>query len=252
VEGSETRWRAADPIAHWLSRVAPTATATACGSIGRVAAFAEEEAAFVAKAVARRRNEFLTGRALARLALAELGCPPRVIPVSDARLPLWPEGYVGSISHCADLCLAHVGRRASLLALGVDLEQSHSVTPELLDQICTPAEWSRLTSAAQAGDGLGTLIFSAKEAFYKAYFPIARTFLDFADVTLDVDWPSGAFEASLVSDAAPDIAGQRRFSGRFAQIGPFVVTAVWIAASGPTAGARPPWSRKAAIRASAP
>ena len=232
---------AAALIAGWLARVAPPGTASACRPIGPAAAFDGQEAAVVAGAVVRRRDEFLTGRALARCALAALGCPPRAILVGEARMPVWPEAFLGSISHCAEMCLAHVGHRGSLLGIGVDVERSHAVTPDMLAQVCAPAESDRLAAAVGAQADIATLAFSAKEAFYKAYFPAVRTFLEFTDVGLEVDWPAGAFAVSLLSVAAPDIAGRRRLQGRFTRIGSFVVTAVWLAvpAAAAPAGAPP-------------
>jgi 4'-phosphopantetheinyl transferase EntD len=220
---------AAALITDWLTQVAPPGTAAACGAIRPSEAYDDQEAASVAVAVARRRDEFLTGRALARRALAKLCCPPQAILVGEARMPIWPPGFIGSISHCTGMCMAHVGRRDALMGIGVDVERSQAITPDMLDYVCAPAERDRLAATAGAEADIATLAFSAKEAFYKAYFPTARVFLEFTDVELQVDWPTGVFVVCLSSTAAPDIAGRRRLQGRFRLIGPFVVTAVWVA-----------------------
>ena len=230
--GSASAANAADRIAGWLAQLAPPGTRTACSPILPFDAFNEEEAAAVAKAVERRRDEFLTGRALARRALAGLGCPPSAILVGTARLPVWPDGFLGSISHCSGMCVALIGRRDALLGIGIDVEQAGAVTPDMLDQLCVAAERDRLFAGAPAGADVATLAFSAKEAFYKAYFPAVRHTLEFTDVWLDVAWTEARFSLSLTSAAAPDIAGRRRLHGHFTWIGPFVVTAVWVSLLG--------------------
>src|SRR5205814_1840165 len=92
-------------LAAWLAAVAPVGTAAVAGPITSALAFDESESAAVLEAVARRRDEFLTGRTFARRALAELGCPATAIPVGEGRMPIWPDGYLGSISHCEGLCV---------------------------------------------------------------------------------------------------------------------------------------------------
>ncbi|MFW8595968.1 4'-phosphopantetheinyl transferase family protein [Cribrihabitans neustonicus] len=216
----------ATSIANWVSQVAPSGTAIACGLIGPATAFNTREAAVIARAVPRRRDEFLTGRVLARQALHELGCPPQEILPNKTRAPIWPESFIGSISHCTGMCMAHVARRDSLLGIGVDVEQRQAVTPKILDLISTSEKCASLTTLG-AENEIASLIFSAKEAFYKAYFPVTQVPLDFKDVLIEVDLLTRSFEVSLASAAAPDIAGRRSLTGCFAWIDRFVVTAVW-------------------------
>jgi 4'-phosphopantetheinyl transferase EntD len=169
--------------------------------------------------VASRRDEFHTGRRLARIALAELGCPSVSIPVGAARLPSWPERYLGSISHTRSICIAHVGRSRDMLGLGVDLEPDLPMTAIMAETICR---------ADEAMGTIGpTLNFVAKESFYKAYFPITRTFLEFHDVRVELDPDAGQFEAQLVSIDKPTIMGRRSFVGHSRIAGQFVA-AVWI------------------------
>ncbi len=214
-------------IADWVSQVAPSGTAIASGPIVHATAFNKREAAAVARAVPRRRDEFLTGRALARQALQELGCPPQEILPSETRAPIWPERFIGSISHCTGMCMAHVARHDSLLGIGVDVERRQAVAPKMLDLISTAEEYASLTALGTESE-IASLIFSAKEAFYKAYFPVTQVPLEFRDVFIEVDWSTKTFEVSLALAAAPDIAGRRKLNGCFAWIDRFVVTAVWV------------------------
>jgi 4'-phosphopantetheinyl transferase EntD len=91
-----------------------------------------EEIQSIATAVPKRRREFLMGRRYARYALAQLGCPPCAIPFDGKRLPLWPAGYIGSITHSDRICVAIVGRVDAFRTLGVDLEPDTPLDRELL------------------------------------------------------------------------------------------------------------------------
>lgn len=142
-----------------------------------------EEAAAVIGAVTKRREDFAAGRAAARRALAALGIPAAPLPRCERRSPVWPKGFVGSITHCAGFCAAVAASDATALSLGLDAEANTPLDRELEAMICSPAEmlsFARLPSPA-AGDWL-KLAFSAKEAYYKCVDPILREFLDFRDV----------------------------------------------------------------------
>ena len=69
-----------------------------------------EEEPLIAKSVAKRRNEFITVRYCARLALEELGVPPVPILKGEKGEPCWPDGVVGSLTHCEGFRGAAVGR----------------------------------------------------------------------------------------------------------------------------------------------
>ena len=97
----------------------------------RLPAFDPAEEAILSRAVPRRRDEFRSGRACARRALADLECPLQGIPADSRRLPVWPSGFVGSISHGAGLCIAQVARTRDFLGVGVDIEVAEAVLPDL-------------------------------------------------------------------------------------------------------------------------
>ena len=71
-----------------------------------------EEEALVAGAVTKRREEFAAGRNAARAALAGLGPPPCPLLRAGRRAPAWPQGIVGSITHCSGFCCAVVAPAA--------------------------------------------------------------------------------------------------------------------------------------------
>ena len=99
-----------------------------------------EEEALIAKSVAKRRNEFITVRYCARQALGELGVPPAPILKGDKGEPCWPDGVVGSLTHCTGYRGAAVGRRGEVRSVGIDAEP-HDVLPKgVLDAISLAKE----------------------------------------------------------------------------------------------------------------
>src|SRR3954464_5056026 len=122
------------------------------------------EAAAVRGAVAARVAEFAAGRVAARRALKSLGVSSVALRVGARRMPEWPPGVVGSITHCAGLAAATVGRAQEWWALGIDAGPAGALEPDVRDVVTTPVERAAL------GDPLdATIVFCAKEAFYKCW-----------------------------------------------------------------------------------
>ena len=108
-----------------------------------------EEEPLIAKSVAKRRNEFITVRYCARLALEELGVPPVPILKGDKGEPCWPDGVVGSLTHCEGFRGAAVGRHDAVRSVGIDAEP-HGVLPNgVLDAISLPAERAEIGAPAR-------------------------------------------------------------------------------------------------------
>src|ERR1700758_5068702 len=94
-----------------------------------------EEEPLIARSVSKRRNEFVTVRHCARVALGELGIPPAPILKGDKGEPCWPDGVVGSLTHCDGYRGAVVGRAIQVRSVGIDAEP-HDVLPQgVLDAI---------------------------------------------------------------------------------------------------------------------
>ncbi len=181
-----------------------------------------DEQAQIARAVDKRRREFAAGRQLAHAVLAEAGIAiERLLPDAD-RVPCWPAGIVGSITHCESLCAVAVASGVDSAGLGLDVEPALPIDDALLPQILRDAERPRLDALPMALRPLGgRLVFSVKEAVYKAIYPRQRVFLDFHQVEIAFEGEDGsdgagegAFVAEvLVAHAAPP--GQARIRGRF-------------------------------------
>lgn len=156
----------------------------ACSGVdGDPSSLFSAERSAIQRAVGKRQREFAAGRAVARAAMVGLGWPATVIPVAADRAPIWPDGLVGSIAHSAQVCVAIIGRKAQVHALGIDIEADVALDPTLWPTICTPGELVALESLPVRDRGRWvTRLFCAKEAFYKWQYPQTGRMLDFGDV----------------------------------------------------------------------
>ena len=141
-------------------------------------------------AIAARRAEYAAGRAAAAMAMQALGVPVRPVDMAPDRAPVWPAGIMGSITHARSLALAAVARDG---AIGIDLELSGSVTPDLWDTLLSADE----RALAKAEPAFATVIFCAKEAVYKAQYP--HTGLLFGFDRLEVTLTNGTFAARFTA-----------------------------------------------------
>jgi 4'-phosphopantetheinyl transferase EntD len=154
------------------------------------------ERALVARAVPKRRHEFATGRRLAHQLLARLGSPDSALLADADRAPIWPAGIIGSISHSHGLCFVAAAKRGAWVGLGIDVEEAHAVRPDLWRRVLGDDE-ERWLRSRPLGEQLplAAVFFSAKEAVYKAQFPLTRARLGFDDVSLELDPARHEFHA---------------------------------------------------------
>jgi enterobactin synthetase component D len=131
----------------------------------------------------KRQREFVAGRYCASRALKSAGHELDVeLPIGEDRLPTWPPGWTGSISHCTTVTVAVASRTSSHASLGVDVEEwmDTHVAANIQSEIGLPSEIA-LFHDLSPHHAL-TLLFSAKEALYKALYPLVRQFFDFKAV----------------------------------------------------------------------
>jgi 4'-phosphopantetheinyl transferase EntD len=194
--------------------------------------FPEEERT-VARAVQKRRREFVTGRACAREALARLGIPPQAVPSGSRGNPEWPEGVVGSITHCEGYRACAVARGSDFATLGVDAEIDAGLPQGLLGDIALPEERERLAGLAREHPGRrwDRILFSVKESVYKAWFPLAERWLGFEDAVVTIDPDEHTFSARLLVPGpalrGDDLTG---FSGRWTVADGVILTAIAVSA----------------------
>ena len=170
--------------------------------------FAEEEAAVI-RAVPSRRREFRVGRACAHAALRVAGAPSVPLVPGPDRAPIWPAGFVGSITHCEGFVAACVAPSVAYDGIGFDAELATPLDAALVSSICTPSERSPAVDAARA-----KILFAAKEAVHKCVAPRSGIMLDFLDVTIELNDSPGTFRARL-EPRAPDVPTVSRLDGKF-------------------------------------
>jgi len=148
---------------------------------------AHDQNRHIARAIPKRRFEFAAGRRAARQALAELGLPPSAILQEADRAPIWPDGVTGSITHCDTLCIAALAPQHLYRSLGIDIEPATPLSADLEAVIATPSERRALAALPPAHRlHMAKQIFCAKEALYKAQYPVTGMRLGFQDVELDI------------------------------------------------------------------
>lgn len=187
--------------------------------------FAAEDA-LLAGAGPKRRGEFATVRRCARNALGQLGIPPAPLVRGTGGAPVWPGGVVGSMTHCAGYRAAAVARAGEVAVLGIDAEPAQPLPRGVLGLVTTPDERDHLAELASEAPDVcwDRLLFCAKEAVYKAWFPLTRKWLGFRDATVDID-PGGTFSAELVPGTPQDTCPSR-FSGRWRAGDGLIVVAI--------------------------
>ena len=191
--------------------------------------FPAEEAA-LQTAGPRRRAEFAAGRSCARAALATLGVPAGPIPPGPAGQPQWPAGVTGSITHCTGYQACAVARTTDVAAIGIDAEPDAALQAGLIGKVATGQERAWISRHAAAPPGSAPpgvcwdrLLFSAKEAACKLWYPLTGRWLGFHDVTIGLA-AAGTFTAGL-----GPAAGDRpvtRMTGRWLAADGLIVTAI--------------------------
>ncbi|WP_433575760.1 4'-phosphopantetheinyl transferase Npt [Nocardia brasiliensis] len=188
----------------------------------------------IAKAVEKRRRDFIGARHCARLALAELGEPPVAIGKGERGAPIWPRGIVGSLTHCDGYRAAALGHKLRFRSIGIDAEP-HAELPEgVLDSVSLPPEreWLRATDSPLH---LDRLIFCAKEATFKAWWPLTLRWLGFEDahITFELEDNAigagrGTFHSQILVPGQTNDGGVPllSFDGKWQIVDGFILTAI--------------------------
>ncbi|PCH94404.1 MAG: hypothetical protein COB84_07625 [Rhodobacteraceae bacterium] len=171
---------------------------------------------------APRQTEFLRGRHCAKTALIQAGASDHHVRAHEDRSPIWPQGFIGSISHTKEIAIAVAASASNLKSIGIDIERRKRVTDKLAQEICIASEldWLSGFSTDQSHD-LATLIFSAKETIYKCLYPSVQHVFGFSAVTILPDLDAGSFNAVLSSEIDTDYTN---IQGRFCFSGQDVIT----------------------------
>lgn len=168
-----------DPCVHVL---------TGAVSDTAVASMSEREAAAVVSVVNKRRREFATARALAREGLERFfGLREFDLLNGKDRAPIWPQGISGSISHSSTRAWVALVDAAHG-TVGIDGENRDRLERKLWRLTMRDEEIAYLDELqASVQERRALVIFSAKEALYKAQYPWSREFVDFMAVRVKLN-----------------------------------------------------------------
>jgi 4'-phosphopantetheinyl transferase EntD len=186
-----------------------------------------EERAMVVAATPKRMLEFATGRWCARKALREKGIEGFPVLADANRAPVWPRGIVGSITHTEGFYAAAIGRRDSFAGIGIDAEIDGRVGRELWSDLFTIEEIDGLELLSEPKRAsMATVMFSAKESFYKAQYSFTNAWLDFTSAAVSIE--GDRWHLQLVNPRSAFARLQQPISGRFAIYDQRVLTAIAI------------------------
>ncbi|WP_082456421.1 4'-phosphopantetheinyl transferase family protein [Novosphingobium sp. Leaf2] len=107
---------------------------------------------------------------------------PTDICKNQSGAPIWPKGFVGSLSHDEDFAAAAISSQTDFKSIGIDVEPPTPLPQELIDIVATPQETSQASN-------LGVpvkLIFCIKEAVYKCTNVLDSVYLDYHDVDVNL------------------------------------------------------------------
>jgi 4'-phosphopantetheinyl transferase EntD len=184
----------------------------------------------------KRLATFVAGRFCAAEALQQAG-HDRAADVAMERdgAPIWPRGYLGSITHTDRVAGAVVAPSRSALGIGIDCERL--ISPEraavLTPRVCP--EWATVWGHDDQpfpGAELVTLVFSGKESIYKCLYPLTRAFLEFGDIrVIALDVERGHLRCGLTRDLGHGFRRGLELNVHFAIDQNVVYTGVQLAAT---------------------
>jgi 4'-phosphopantetheinyl transferase EntD len=128
------------------------------------------------------RDRAAAARIAARSLFAEAGVPSLSMPRKHGNAPDWPPGFVASLSHANDFAVAAVARARQYRGIGIDVEPAEKLPQELRGAVLVAAD----VPHPDFPEVRDRAIFCAKEAKYKAVYPLDQQMLDFSDVAVDL------------------------------------------------------------------
>ncbi|RWC42961.1 MAG: 4'-phosphopantetheinyl transferase superfamily protein [Mesorhizobium sp.] len=172
-------------LAEAISAIAPKSVRIGCRVIrdGDEAHLLPDEAHTIPARRPAMRRASGAARWIAHGLLAELGVKDVAILRTPSGAPVWPDGIIGSLAHDDHMAMAAVAPVGHIASLGIDVEPALPLPDEILALVATPADRTDAADRHLAG----RLLFAAKEAVYKAVYPLDREVLGYEDITVDLN-----------------------------------------------------------------
>ncbi|MBZ8178015.1 4'-phosphopantetheinyl transferase superfamily protein [Corynebacterium poyangense] len=162
------------------------------------------EQSLVSQATDQRKAEFGDARWCAHRALEDLGKEHGDPILRGHRgMPLWPDTVCGSITHTGGFRAAAVAPQLFVRSLGIDVEPAEPLPDGVLSGIARAGEYRQLDSLRKQGIACADrLLFCAKEATYKTWFPLTHRWLGFEQAEIDLR-EDGTFISYLLVRPTP-------------------------------------------------
>jgi 4'-phosphopantetheinyl transferase EntD len=132
----------------WKTLLPPGIKVSGGALVRDAPALTSRERASVGAITSERQREFQSGRACAKRALSLYGVLDIDLPVGSDRSPIWPAGFIGSITHVRKnsegFCAAAVARSDHFLALGIDVEYGAGLAAGVWPTILATSELDQI------------------------------------------------------------------------------------------------------------
>ncbi len=174
----------------------------------------------IQRAVINRQAEFLAGRLAARQAMTCLGTSDAELEIGALRQPVWPSGMTGSITHTNSIGAAIAVPSSMVRGVGIDIECiiDNETADAIRDTVLTDEELSIFAAEDCSIDSniFLTIVFSAKESFFKATSFHAGQYFDFHALRLiRLDTASGRLMFMVAQTISQELHVGRIFDACF-------------------------------------
>lgn len=177
--------RADGALAEALAAVVPHGISTGCRTIqsGDEALLLAEERQSIQTSYLKRLKASGAVRYIARGLLGDRDINEFRILRAPTGEPIWPEGIVGSLAHDDEVAVAAVGSAVDFQGLGIDVEPAIPLPVDIQSLVRIPTDKIGNDHASGISD---RVLFCAKEAVYKAVYPLDRMILNYDDISVDL------------------------------------------------------------------
>ncbi|MCB1135943.1 MAG: 4'-phosphopantetheinyl transferase superfamily protein [Chlamydiia bacterium] len=148
--------------------------------------------------MSKRQRSYIGGRLCAEACCRALGVDSPDIASDSLGRPQWPPGLVGSITHSEQLAVAAVASNTKLAGLGIDSEtmtSNRDVLAAIQDIVLIDEEHQLVREGRDL-----ILLFSLKEACFKALNPLCDISMDFRGIhVISLDRGEGSARVGVPS-----------------------------------------------------
>lgn len=172
-------------LARAMAAMAPAGVRTGCRIIreGDETHLLSAEAGSIPARQPAMRRASGAARWIAHRLLADAGFDGFALLRTPSGAPAWPQGITGSLAHDDDMAVAAVAAVAGIGSLGIDVEPALPLPDEISALVAMPADRTGTADRQLAG----RVLFAAKEAVYKAAYPLDREVLGYEDIVVDLE-----------------------------------------------------------------